>query len=90
MLLMGYDAEQYLERLIGFIRRSALSEPLKSNILSQTDFVEYKGMSVLRIRIPRQKSISFVGDNSYIRESSSTILAEGKKLLAVNGLFSNS
>lgn len=87
MEIMSYSAEQYLEKFLGYIRKSELSEPLKSQILSQIDFVEYKGLSVLRVRIPRQKSISFVGDNAFTRENSSTILAEGKKLLSINGLF---
>lgn len=87
MGIMNYNAEQYLEKFIGYIRKSELSEPLKSQVLSQIDFVEYKGLSVLRVRIPRQKSISFVGESSFTRENSSTILAEGKKLLSINGLF---
>ncbi|WP_311881368.1 MULTISPECIES: DUF262 domain-containing protein [unclassified Pseudomonas] len=87
MEIMNYNTEQYLEKFLGYIRKSELSEPLKSQVLSQIDFVEYKGLSVLRVRIPRQKSISFVGEHCYTRENSSTILAEGKKLLSINGLF---
>jgi len=87
MKILRIGDEQYLEKFLEHIRRSALTEPLKSQILSQTDFVEYKGLSVLRIRIPAQNSISFVGDEAFIRENSSTIPAAGKKLIAINELF---
>lgn len=85
--LLALSEEQYLERIIGYVRGSQLSEPVKSQVLSQIDYVEYKGLSVLRIRVPAQKRISFVGDRVFIRENSSTIEATGKKLLAVGDLF---
>lgn len=88
MTLLKIGDEQYLEKFLEHIRSSQLSEPLKSQVLSQTDFVEYKGLSVLRIRVPKQKSVSFVGDEAYIRENSSTVPAAGKKLLAVSDAFS--
>ena len=87
MKILRMGAEQYLEKFLENVRSSELSEPLKSQVLSQADFVEYKGHSVLRIRIPKQKEVSFVGNEAYIRENSSTILAAGKKLLAANALF---
>ncbi|WP_248917868.1 GmrSD restriction endonuclease domain-containing protein [Pseudomonas entomophila] len=87
MSLLQIDDEQYLERLLEHFRKSDLSEPLKSQVLSQTDFVEFKGLSVLRIRIPAQKEVSFVGDESFVREGSSTIKAAGKKLIAINDIF---
>lgn len=87
--LLQISAEQYLEKILGYIRSSELSEPLRSHVLAQTDYVDYKNMSVLRIRIPAQKTLSFVGDKAFIRENSSTIEAVGKKLLAVNAIFTN-
>ena len=87
MALLQIDDEQYLERLLEHFRKSDLSEPLKSQILSQTDFVEFKGLSVLRIRIPAQKDVSFVGDDAFVREGSSTLRAAGKKLIAINDIF---
>ena len=87
MNLLNIGDEQYLNKFIEHIKSSELSEPLKSQVLSQTDFVEYKGLSVLRIRIPKQKEVSFVGNDAFIREGSSTVLAAGKKLLAVSEAF---
>ncbi|MDC0686150.1 DUF262 domain-containing protein [Mitsuaria sp. RG] len=87
MAVMKIGAEQYLDKFLEYIRKSELCEPLRSQILSQTDFVEYRGLSVLRIRVPAQNSVSFVGDQAFVRENSSTVEAKGKKLIAVNEIF---
>lgn len=86
--ILGYNEEQYLEKIMGYIRTSELSEPLKSQVLSQIDYVEYKGHSVLRLRIPAQSELSFVGEDVFIREASSTVAANTKKILAASKLFS--
>lgn len=86
--LLSLNQERYLEKIITAIKSSELSDILKNQVLSQTDYVEYKGMSVIRIRVPKQSEVSFVGEKAYIRENSSTIEATGKKLLAINALFS--
>lgn len=85
--LLKCDSESYIERILAFIRNSDLSDNLKNQVLSQVDCVDYKGLSVVRIRIPAQKEVSFLGEVAYIRENSSTIEAKGKKLLSVNALF---
>lgn len=82
------NLESYPTKILSKIIDSELSEPLKSGILSQIDTVEYKGMTVIRIRVPKQREISFVGEIAYIREGSSTVEAKGKKLLAINNMFS--
>ena len=85
--ILGFDEEQYLEKIMAYVRKSDLSEPLKSQVLSQADYVEYKGLSVLRLRVPAQTDLSFLGDQAFIRENSSTVVATGKKLLAANKIF---
>lgn len=87
MPLLSINHEQYVEKIVGFIRNSDLSVTLKNQVLSQIDYVAYKGLSVVRIRIPRQKEVSFVDEKAFVRENSSTIEATGKKLLSVNQLF---
>ncbi len=87
MEILELKEEQYLEKIMSFIRESQLSEPLKSQVLSQIDYVEYKGFSVLRLRIPAQTEVSFISEDVYIRENSSTVIASGKKLLAVSKIF---
>lgn len=86
--LLSMTLEQYVSKIIGSIRESHLSEPLKSQLLSQIDTIEFRGKTVIRIRIPKQKEVSFIDDTAYIREGSETIIASGKKLLAANAIFS--
>lgn len=81
------DHESYVDRILSFIRNSDLSDTLKHQVLTQVDYVDYRGLSVIRIRIPAQKEVSFLGDLAYSRENSSTVEAKGKKLLAINALF---
>ncbi len=85
--LLNCDHDTYLERVLGFIRSSELSDGLKNQVLSQIDYVEYKGLSVVRIRVPSQSEVSFLGESAYVRENSGTVEARGKKLLAINDLF---
>lgn len=82
------DLEAYLAKILSAIKDSELTEPLKSNLLSQVDTIEYRGKTVIRFRIPAQKEVSFVGDKAFVREGSSTVEAEGRKLLAISSLFS--
>jgi len=85
-LLKG-KMDDYVNKLLGKISGSELSEPLKSQVLSQFDIIEYKGLTIIRIRIPRQQNLSFIGNDSYIREYSKTIKLEGPKLIAASKLF---
>lgn len=85
--LLKCDLETYVSRVLEFVKKSELTEPLMSGILSQIDLIDYKGLSVVRIRIPAQREVSFLGDLAFIREGSSTVEAKGKKLLAINSIF---
>jgi len=84
---MGIALDKYMRRIEDDIRRSTLTEPLKTQILSNLDVVTYKGLSVARIRVPRQTQISFVGDDCFIRIGSSTHLAKGPQIAAVSASF---
>jgi hypothetical protein len=85
--LMSCNLDDYVNKFMGKISISDLSEPLKSQTISQLDIIEYKEHSVLRLRIPRQKALSFVGAESFTRENSKTIELKGPKLVAISKLF---
>jgi len=85
--LEGLSMDNYVDKIITSIRSSNLSEPTKSQILANIDLIEYKSKNVVRIRIPKQSNITFIGNNSYIREGSNTILLEGPKLVSISKLF---
>ncbi|MEG4866223.1 MULTISPECIES: GmrSD restriction endonuclease domain-containing protein [unclassified Microcoleus] len=79
--------EDYVGILINAIRKSDLTDPLKSHVLMKIDTINYKGYSVIRINVPSQKEVSFVGEKALMREDSSTVEAKGPKLMAVFQLF---
>ncbi|MDP3157797.1 MAG: DUF262 domain-containing protein [Archangium sp.] len=81
--LLGIQLERHVEQFSNAIRNSALTDPLKTQVLSAIDCVEYKGLSVIRVRVPAQRAISFVGDVAYVRDGANTKEARGPALAAV-------
>ncbi len=81
--VLGITLDAYEKILLNHIRSSALSEPLKTDILKNIDFISYRGLDIVRITIPAQKDVSFFGDIAYIREGSSTIEIKGPRLAAI-------
>lgn len=84
---MNSTSERYLEKIINNIRNSKLSEPLKTQVLTQIDNVNYKNYNIIRIKVPTQSQLSFVGNDAFTREGSNTIKIEGRKLVSVSSLF---
>ncbi|WP_238987004.1 DUF262 domain-containing protein [Lyngbya aestuarii] len=84
---LGKKLEDYVELLIKTIRQSDLTEPLKTQVLAKIDTINYKGHSVIRINVPSQKDVSFVGEKAFTRENSSTIEVTGPRLVAISQLF---
>lgn len=85
--LLNGSVDDYINKLLGRIEKSEISEPLKSQVLSQLDVIDYKNLTIIRLRIPKQKELSFVGKRSFIRENSKTIELEGRKLISISKLF---
>jgi hypothetical protein len=56
-------------------------------VLSQLDVIDYKGRTVVRLVVPKQINISFVGDQAFSREGSQTMKVEGRALLALQSQF---
>ncbi|MDJ0845804.1 MAG: DUF262 domain-containing protein [Crocosphaera sp.] len=84
-----WNLEDYEKILLDTISNSELTEPLKRQVLGGFDFISYKDLSVIRITIPAQSEVSFVGNIAFTRQGSSTVKIEGKEILAINQLFSN-
>ncbi|MBN2285050.1 MAG: DUF262 domain-containing protein [Tissierellales bacterium] len=83
----GIKIDDYCRRILSFFEKSQLTDALKNQILSQFDLVDIHGYSVIRIRVPKQKNLSFVGKRCFIREGSNTIEIEGPKLISASELF---
>ncbi|MCL9796128.1 hypothetical protein MXD58_017825 [Frankia sp. AgKG'84/4] len=85
--ILGISVEDYVGKIAGYFKASGLTEPLKTQLLSQIDAVLFQRHSVIRITIPRQSDVSFVNDIAYTRQLSSTEVAEGPRLRAITRLF---
>ncbi len=80
---LGITLDAYVQKVAAKLSDSGLSEPLKTQALSALDVVTYKGHSVIRLRVPRQRKVSFVGDSAFMRQGSSLKTASGPQLLAL-------
>ena len=87
LAILGISMDDYINKLLGRISSSDLSEPLKNQVTNQIDVIDYKGFSVIRLRIPKQNEMSFVGSESYTRKNSKTEKLNGPGVLAVSKLF---
>jgi len=85
--LLGITPELYVRKIVDSIRSSGLSEPLKSQVLSHIDAIEYRGRSVIRLVVLKQKAVSFVGDDAFTRENSNTVDVRGPRLLSIQETF---
>jgi len=84
---LGVELDKYMRRIEDGIRHSQLTEPLKTQVLSSIDVISYKGLSIVRIRVPRQAQAAFIGDDCFIRAGSSTLKATGPQIAAVTAVF---
>ncbi len=70
--IMSLDLDNYKKLIVDKFRKCLLSEPLKSAVLSRIDCIVYRGLSVICIWIPPQKTYSHVNERVFAREGSST------------------
>jgi hypothetical protein len=70
-----------------FLRNSTLSPGLKAQILGGIDAVDFRGLTIIRISIPAQSSVSFVGNRCFTREGSETKEVVGPDILALQERF---
>jgi hypothetical protein len=84
---LGIELDKYMRKIEDGVRQSQLTEPLKTQVLSSLDVVVYKGMSIVRIRVPKQQQASFLGDDCFIRVGSSTLKANAPQVAAVTATF---
>lgn len=76
-----------MRRIIDNLRNSGLTEPLKTQVLGHVDAVEFKGLTIIRIAVPKQSAVSFLGDHCFTREGSETKEVTGPGILAIQNIF---
>jgi hypothetical protein len=79
----GLSLDKYVQWIVQKLQDTELSDPLKTDVLGKLDPVEYNGLTVLRIEVPMQQGVSYVGNRCFTRAGSSTVEAVGKELEAV-------
>ncbi|WP_321829552.1 GmrSD restriction endonuclease domain-containing protein [Thalassovita sp.] len=85
--ILGKSLDDYMRILVDHIQGSALSEPLKTMMATSIDTVSYKGLEVVRVRVPAQASMSFIGEEAFLRTGSSTHKASGPQIAAISEKF---
>lgn len=87
--ILGISLEDYCRRIVGFIKTSTLSDFLISSVLSNIDIIDYRSLSVIRIKVPAQTEISYYGDEVYERQYNNTEKVESPKaIMAIAKRFS--
>lgn len=82
---LGETTEQYFSRWKTAIRSSGLSNPLRDEVLSRIDYHDYYGLGLIVISVPKQNELSYVGDETYTRESDETVRVTGAKSITELG-----
>ena len=81
--------DKYVKIFENALNHSTLSEPLKTQMQTSLDVIDFKGFSILRIRVPGQNNVSFLGDECFFRSGSSTKTAKGPQIAAITKSFNN-
>lgn len=85
---MKWSVDQYMRAFIDRIKNSDLDDPLKTQVVSQIDIIEYIGRSIIRIRIPKQDKLTFIGDKVFVRQNNDTKqITNAKEIVAMNEMF---
>jgi len=84
---MGISTENYVQSLVAHFQKSALSEPLKTHLLGGFDTITVHGLTVIRISVPKQRTLSFVEQTAFLRQGSNTIELLGPQIVAASKRF---
>ena len=71
--ILGETPEKYFARWKLGIENSALSSPLKEDVLYSLSYHDYFGLGVIVITVPPQRELAFVGNTTYSRKGSETV-----------------
>ncbi|MFI8578252.1 DUF262 domain-containing protein [Rossellomorea aquimaris] len=89
LVYLGWDFDRYIKVFMENIKKSEIDEPLKSQLLSQIDVVEYKGYSIIRIRIPKQDKLTPINGKVFVRHNNDTVqVKDVKEILSLSQGFS--
>lgn len=84
---LGIDLDGYLRLIVEKIRKSELSEEVKADVLSNIDHIDYKGKTIIWIKVPPQKVMAWVGEKTFHREDSNTVPASPRLSTLIDKRF---
>lgn len=85
--ILGISTENFVQRVVSTFQKASITEPLKTQLLASFDTITIQGLTTIRIRVPEQNDVSFVGDRAFYRQNSNTVEVKGQQLAAVIKLF---
>ena len=71
--ISSLSLDAYVMKIKDKIATSGLSEKLRHDTLSKLDCFVYHNLDVLRIVVPGQSAMSFLGDQCFERQGASTV-----------------
>ncbi len=87
--LLSITPEQYYQIWRDGISNSDLSEPLRSEVLSNLDLCLFRSVHILIVSIPSQKGISLKDGKVFIRDGDQTIEASPEKIVSLSSRFTS-
>ena len=81
-LILSLSIDKYQRIISDAIENSTLNDPLMTQVITSIDLIKYRNLSVVRIRVPKQKRVSFLGDQCYLRSGASTRQATAPEVYA--------
>lgn len=79
--------EDYIGLVINGIQNSELSPALKHDVLMNIEHFQYQDRTIIWIKVPEQKSLSWVGEETFIRIDSDSSLATAKQTAEMTARF---
>lgn len=79
--ILNLSLDDYCRKIMSFIKHSGLSSTLISSVLSNVDIIDYHTLSVIRIKVPAQKEISYLDDEVYERQFNDTVRVTSPKMI---------
>ena len=86
--IMKKNMDKYVDYFLSELKKTKIPKPLKSSLLKNIDTVDYRGLSVIRLKIEAQSQVSYyAGDKCFIREHSHTKEAKGPEIAQMDRIF---
>lgn len=84
---LGIDLNQYMSMIVDSIKNSNLSSEVKADVLTNIDNIVYDNKTVIWIKVPPQKVMSWIGENTFHREDSRTVPASSRVATTIKDRF---